>query len=193
MVSHAAPGRKGCDGPVEWLHDIRSTKKVRPKMNHTYTPLLDRYHQGTNALREAIDGLSPDDLKAHPVPGTWSIQEIVLHLMDSELVLSDRMKRMLAEENPLLVEFDESKFAQRLGYQSLDPLLACEIFEANRRMTAQILTGCKEEDFRRPGKHTERGRVTVADFLEITVDHLAHHLGFLREKRKRLGKPLPAG
>ena len=35
---------------------------------------------------KAIQGLDRADLLAFPVPGTWSIQQIVLHMMDSDLI-----------------------------------------------------------------------------------------------------------
>ena len=58
---------------------------------------IERYAAGANVPAEAIRGLTPTDLNAFPVPGTWSIQQIVIHLMDSDLIGSDRMKRVAAE------------------------------------------------------------------------------------------------
>lgn len=42
---------------------------------------IDRYEQGAAELRQAIEGLSPAELNAFPVPGTWSIQQIVWHML----------------------------------------------------------------------------------------------------------------
>lgn len=79
--------------------------------------LIDQYEKGSDDLRMAVRGLQRDDLLAYPVPGTWSIQEIVIHLMDSDLISADRMKRIIAEENPSLIGFDESRFVKNLFYQ----------------------------------------------------------------------------
>ncbi|MEI8194638.1 MAG: DinB family protein, partial [Phycisphaerae bacterium] len=62
--------------------------------------MIEEYLRGGGKLGDAIQGLAPADFQATPVPGAWSIQQIVLHLMDSDLVASDRMKRIIAEENP---------------------------------------------------------------------------------------------
>ena len=43
-------------------------------------------------------------LKARPVPGKWSTLEVVCHLVDSEQAWCHRMKRVIAEDNPLLRE-----------------------------------------------------------------------------------------
>ena len=69
---------------------------------------------GGEKLRQAIKGLGREDLTAFPVPGTWSIQQIVIHLMDSDLIGTDRMKRIIAEENPTLVGYDQDKFVASL-------------------------------------------------------------------------------
>lgn len=151
--------------------------------------LIDQYLAEAGDLAKSIAGLSREDLLAFPVPGTWSIQQIVLHIVDSDLVLSDRMKRVIAEDKPLLIGYDESKFAARLHYDKQDTALACKVFADNRRLTGDILKHLPDEAFERVGIHSERGKVTLNDLLANAVNHLRHHLKFVREKRGLLGKP----
>ena len=119
--------------------------------------------------------------------GTWSIQQIVLHLMDSDLIASDRMKRIIAEENPTIIGYNETAFATKLFYDKLDPFAAAEIFKRNREMTAAILRHLPAAAFGRVGTHNERGKVTLKEMVETYVQHLEHHLKFLRHKRQLLG------
>ena len=151
-------------------------------------PLLPQYLAGADQLAPAISGLSVAELDALPVKGTWSIRQIVLHLLDSDLIASDRMKRIIAEENPTIIGFDESAFARNLFYDQLDAELACDLFAKNRRLTHEILRRLPESAFARAGTHNERGRIMLADLVETYTGHLEHHLGFIREKRKLLGK-----
>jgi uncharacterized damage-inducible protein DinB len=152
--------------------------------------LVEQYAAGADRMAQAIAGLSRDDLAALPVPGTWSIQQIVLHLMDSDLISSDRMKRVIAEATPTLIGFDETAFARGLFYEALDAGLAADIFAKNRRLTAEILRRVPDEAFDRFGTHSERGRVTLTQLVQGMVDHLEHHLRFLLDKRRLIGKPL---
>ena len=152
--------------------------------------LIEEYARGGPRLGEAIASLSREELNAFPVPGTWSIQQIVLHLLDSDLIGADRMKRVIAEEQPNLIGFDESAFARNLFYADLDAGLACELFAGNRTLTVEILRRLPEAAFARTGVHNERGPLTLADLLEAYVGHLEHHLGFIRQKRALLGKEL---
>jgi hypothetical protein len=72
--------------------------------------LIESFAAGGDILRRAVHGLSRDDLLARPGPGDWSIQELVIHLADSDEIAIDRMKRILTEDNPALLYADESAY-----------------------------------------------------------------------------------
>jgi uncharacterized damage-inducible protein DinB len=81
---------------------------------------IDAYLAGPAALRRAVADLSPQQLQARPVPGKWSTLEVVCHLVDSEQAWCHRMKRVIAEERPLLIGYDESRFTASLDYHQHD-------------------------------------------------------------------------
>src|SRR5262249_34977650 len=141
-------------------------------------------------LRQAVAGLSAEELKARPGPGKWSILELVLHLTDSDCIAIDRMKRMLIEDNPPLLYADETAYVDRLfsREQSLEDALA--LFEVAGRQFARVLRNLPDEAFERRGTHNRRGPMTVGGMVKDYITHVDHHLKFLYEKRARLGKPL---
>jgi uncharacterized damage-inducible protein DinB len=149
---------------------------------------IERFAAGAALPAQAIQGLSPEDLHAHPIPGTWSVQQLVIHLMDSDLVGCDRIKRVIAMEAPLLIGYDQNAFDRELHYDELDVSTACEAFRLNRLMTAAVLRRLPETASARWGVHSERGKVTLLEFVEGYANHLDHHLKFLLEKRRVLGK-----
>jgi hypothetical protein len=151
--------------------------------------LIERYAAGASVPGEAIRGLTTAELNAFPVPGTWSIQQIIIHLMDSDLIGADRMKRVAAENTmPQLIGYDETAFAKNLSYDKLDPAQACEVFRLNRLLTATVLRNLPDAAFERAGMHSERGRETLAHLVKDYAEHLEHHMKFLRDKRRLLGK-----
>jgi uncharacterized damage-inducible protein DinB len=150
--------------------------------------LIDQYVKGSDDLRMAVRGLEREDLLAYPVPGTWSIQEIVIHVADSDLVISDRMKRVIAEDNPQLIGFDETRFVKGLHYNEQSIEDAVNLFELNRRQMARVLAKLPDQAFDRVGMHNERGPMKLSDLLAGAVNHLKHHLKFIVEKREKLGK-----
>jgi uncharacterized damage-inducible protein DinB len=149
---------------------------------------VDRYAAGAPHLAAAIRGLSDADLNAFPVPGMWSIRQVIVHLMDSDAVGVDRMKRVIAMENPLLMGYDENAYIKSLSYEHADLKSACEVFRLNREIMTGILRRLPESAFSRSGIHSERGRETLMDLVQGYVRHMEHHLKFVEQKREKLGK-----
>ena len=121
------------------------------------------------------------------VQGKWSILEVVCHLADSDQAWAHRIKRVIAEEMPLLIGYDESRFAATLNYHDRDVAEELEFSERTRRQLAKIVRGLKSEALFRAGIHNEIGRVNLQEMLQIEIDHVDHHLAFVIEKRRALG------
>jgi DinB superfamily len=155
-----------------------------------HSALIDQYEAGADVLARGLEGLTNADLLAYPVPGTWSIQEIAIHLMDSDLIGSDRMKRTIAEERPSLLGYDENAFVKNLRYDLQDVHAAAAIFAANRRLFTVVLRAIPADAFARIGVHNENGPETLEHQLKKYIKHLEHHMTFLWKKRALLGKAL---
>jgi hypothetical protein len=150
--------------------------------------LIDEFERGGEKLRQAVKGLSAADLTAFPVPGSWSIQQIVVHMQDADLVGVDRMKRIIAEENPLLVGYNETLFANKLSYHDQSVETAITLLDLARKQLAIALRKLPAEAFERSGIHTEVGKVTLGTQIKKYNEHLDHHLAFIKKKRAMLGK-----
>lgn len=155
-----------------------------PRMAH---PLLDLYLAQAPRLHAWIRGLTPAQMDAHPISGTWSIRQCVIHTLDSDLIASHRMKRVIAEEKPLLIPYDETLFANVLYGPHVDVVTACNLFQLSREHTAQVLRDIAVDRFERAGVHAHRGILTVSDMLRDYVAHVSHHEKFVAEKRAKLG------
>jgi hypothetical protein len=155
---------------------------------------IEHYARGGEALALAVRGLTREDFLAPPPPGEnlgkWTIQQVVIHLLDSDLIATDRMKRIIAEDNPTLIGFDETKFAKNLFYEEQSAEDAVMIISLNRRVFAPVLRKLPETAFARAGMHNERGRVTLDDLLTSYTHHLEHHLKFIHAKRAAMGKEM---
>lgn len=149
--------------------------------------LIDDYLAGPVLVRQAIAGMTEDQLDAKPVPGKWSTRQVVAHLADFEPVYADRFKRMLAEDRPTLFGGDPDRFAAALAYEQRDVEVECRLIEAVRRHVGTILTTLDEDAFTRVGIHSEDGPVTVETLLRGITAHIPHHVRFIEEKRRQLG------
>jgi len=156
--------------------------------------LIEHYANGGDKLSMAIRGLTREDLLAPPDPdwnaGKWSIQQVVIHAVDSDLVCSDRLKRMIAEDNPTLIGYDENKFVANLFYNDQSADQAIALLDANRKLFTTVLRKLPPKAWERTGTHNERGTLTVGGYLKSTVDHLEHHINFIHKKRAKMGKEM---
>jgi uncharacterized damage-inducible protein DinB len=151
--------------------------------------LIDNYLAGPPLLRQAVAGLTREQLLARPVPGKWSTLEVVCHLADFEPIYADRMKRVIAEERPQLIGADEKRFAAALAYHERDLEEELTLIERTRGQLARILRTLTPEALRRAGVHNERGPRTLEDLLTGANNHIAHHVRFIADKRRALGLP----
>lgn len=151
-----------------------------------HTDIIDRFERGPARLREAIQGINAQELIAKPGPGAWSALELIIHLQDSDAIAIDRMKRVIAEDNPTLLGADESAYVQHLRCDAASLDDALTLIEVGRRQFVRILRSLDDAAFNRFGTHNVMGRVTLMNLINIYTEHLEYHLNFLTQKLARL-------
>jgi hypothetical protein len=128
--------------------------------------LIARYADGGRVLREAVQALSDAELDRAPAPGEWSARQIIHHTADSELTSAIRLRKLLAEDRPVLQGYDEELFARGLFY---DRPIASSLaaVDAARASTLTLLRRMSAEQWAREGVHSESGGYTAEDWLRI--------------------------
>ena len=108
--------------------------------------LVAQYEAGPAVLRAAVAGRGEAELDRRPSDGGWTPREVVHHVADSEMTSAIRLRRLIAEDEPLIVAYDGDEFARRLHYadRPIEPALAA--VDAARATTAQILHGLTEAE-----------------------------------------------
>jgi hypothetical protein len=145
--------------------------------------LIERYTDGHRVVAAALEGATDAELDARPAPGKWSAREIVHHLADSEMTSAIRLRRLLAEDSPLIVGYDQDEFARRLFYdRPIDASLAA--FGWARAATAELLARLDDAHWLRAGTHNEVGPYSVERWLEIYAAHAHNHAEQIRRARE---------
>lgn len=138
--------------------------------------LLLSYAQGPAKLKAALARLPKASLDFKPGPGKWSIQDIVFHLAESELHGYLRGRTIIAEPGGAVLAYDQDKWAQSVdpGDQPLDE--AVDLFRLLRELMARQLRALPDTAWGQFALHSERGRISLEDWLETYVVHLDTHL-----------------
>ena len=118
--------------------------------------LIAAYLDSFRGSAASSPALGPEQLRARPVPGKWSTLDVVCHLVDSEQAWCHRMKRVIAEDRPLLIGYDESRFTAALDYSQSDLEEELALLEGMRRQMARTLRAQPESAWSRTGVHSER-------------------------------------
>jgi uncharacterized damage-inducible protein DinB len=149
--------------------------------------MIDDYLAGPRLLRQAVAGLSDEQLDAAPIAGQWSTRQVVAHLCDFEPIYADRIKRIIAEEQPTFFGGDPDRFASALAYATRDVEQELQLIEAVRGQLAGILRSLPGNVFERTGIHSEDGPRTIEQLLRTITGHIPHHVQFIEQKRQALG------
>ncbi|OLC48830.1 MAG: hypothetical protein AUH82_02235 [Chloroflexi bacterium 13_1_40CM_4_65_13] len=144
-------------------------------------PLIHRYKEGHRAVMDALRGITEEELD-RSVSGEWTPRQIAHHLADSEMMSAIRLRRLIAEESPVIHGYNEVEFAQRLTTdRPIAPSL--EAMRYARESTAQILDRLSEADWNRTGTHSESGPYSVEKWLTIYAAHGHDHAAQIKRSR----------
>ena len=131
----------------------------------------------------ALAGISDAELDARSAPGEWTAREVAHHLADSEMTSAIRLRRLLAEDSPEIVGYDEDLFRRTLRYSARPIASSLELFRLARVTTLEILEGASEADWSRAGTHSDSGAYSVETWLGIYAAHAFDHAEQIRRAR----------
>jgi hypothetical protein len=146
--------------------------------------LIHRYRAGADAVADAVAGITDAELDRRPPgDGEWTAREVIHHLADSESMAYIRLRRLIAEDDPLIQGYDEPEWARRLHYdRPIETSLA--VLPAVRGASLQLLESLTEEEWLRAGRHSESGAYSVEGWLEIYAAHPVEHAQQIRAARR---------
>jgi hypothetical protein len=147
------------------------------------TARIERYRTGAADVEAALAGISDEELDRQPAdPDEWTARKIAHHLADSETMAYIRLRRLIAEDDPVIQGYDEPEWARRLHYdRPITPSVA--VLAAVRSASIQLLESLTEAEWTRTGTHSESGSYGVDRWLEIYANHSHDHADQIRRAR----------
>ena len=144
--------------------------------------LLERYASGADDVVDALAGVTDEELDRRPPTG-WTTRMIVHHLADSESMAYIRLRRLIAEDEPVIHGYDEPEWARRLHYdRPIDASVA--VLRAVRAASHGLLQALTDAEWARTGTHSESGAYSVDRWLGIYAEHSHDHADQIRRARR---------
>src|SRR4051794_40691139 len=76
------------------------------------TDLITSLEELPEKVREAVEGLSNEQLDTEYRPGGWTVRQTVHHIADSHMNACIRFKLALTEDNPTIRPYFEDRWAR---------------------------------------------------------------------------------
>ncbi|MGH7653672.1 MAG: DinB family protein [Gemmatimonadaceae bacterium] len=114
-------------------------------------------------------------------PGKWSVRYLLHHLADSELVLGERLRRVISEPGFVIWYFDQDLWEKALDYSTRSLSTAKAVFEVMRNANIELARRHYEKDGAREFVHSRAGVRTLREEFEQVAEHTEHHLEQVRQ------------
>lgn len=137
---------------------------------------IARYANGPALLEAAFARIPTEARQWRPAPGKWSAHEVVVHCADSEANAHMRIRFLVSEKEPLVVGYDQDRWAADMDYHAHPLDAAFATIRAVRANTVPLLNRLTEAQWRRSGRHTEHTAPYGAEtWLATYAEHLEVH------------------
>jgi hypothetical protein len=127
-------------------------------------------------LEAELGGLSTDEAALAPADGGFAPVEQCWQLADLEREgYGLRLRRLLAEPDPLLPDFDGARIASERKYRSLSLAAGLVAFREARQANLELLRTVAPQDWERGGRQEGVGPVALCDVPAMMAEHDASH------------------
>lgn len=138
--------------------------------------MIDELRAFPAELRALLASAPAASLRRRAADGTFALVEHAWHLADLEAEgYGVRIEKLLAEDDPVLPDFQGDVVAGQRRYLELELEPALRKFEDARARNVARLERLNEERMQRAGQQEGVGRVTIARVVEMMAEHDAGH------------------
>jgi len=141
-----------------------------------FEALLVTLESTAAVLSRAAATLSPAEARRRPAAGGFSLVENVWHLADLEREgYGLRIRRILSEANPALLNFEGDRMARERSYQERDIDRGIVLFARARAQNLEALRKLSRADWKRSGSQEGVGCVSLDDIPRMMTEHDRSH------------------
>lgn len=138
-------------------------------------------------LRDAVRGLTDEQLDTPYRDGGWTVRQLVHHVADSHLNAVARFRFALTEADPAIKPYDEGAWALLHDAASAPVQPSLQLLEGLHVRWVALLRNLDEGQWARAYVHPENGRTTLNQAVLLYAWHGRHHTAHVTALRRAKG------
>lgn len=136
-------------------------------------------------LRQAVIGLTDQQLNTVYRPGGWTLKQVVHHMADSHMNSLVRFKLALTEDNPTIKPYEEAEWALLPDYR-LPVESSLKMLDGIHQHMVVLFESFTETEYDRTYHHPATGdNVPLKKAIALYAWHGNHHLAHITETAKQ--------
>jgi hypothetical protein len=139
---------------------------------------LEALGETPERIRQLVQSWPAERLERSYAPGKWSARQVIIHLAQTEMALTTRVRFALSQAGYEAQAFHQDDWAPIDA--ALDARTALDAYLAMRKMNLVMFRSADRE---RPFRHPEYGLLTVGWVAAQMAGHDIHHLKQLEQIR----------
>jgi hypothetical protein len=138
---------------------------------------IDAMSRNRDRLHALVRDLPDDLVRWKPAPKTWSILEVMGHLLDEERRdFRVRLEHLLFKPGVAWPPIDPEGWVTEHGYNTQDPKATWRAFAEERETSLAWLRGLRDPDWEAFWEHPRAGKLRAGDIMASWLAHDYLHM-----------------
>jgi uncharacterized damage-inducible protein DinB len=144
--------------------------------------LVQQFESSIETLIDFVKSAPAGAVDFRPnLAGAWSIRDHAVHFLDADTFAYGRVRLAVTQPGVEVFVWNEEAWQERAKYESADALTCLETARALRRVLGAMARALVDSDWEGYYvRHSQRGRMTLADVLKLYTDHAQFHASYFR-------------
>ncbi|KWX70290.1 hypothetical protein AMQ84_29935 [Paenibacillus riograndensis] len=149
---------------------------------------LNTYDQ----LVQSLEGLSEEQLRWKTAPSSWSVTEVLAHLADHSIVVSFRIRDILAGTEAQLPVFNQDAWVSGQHANGGHAADSLELFRSLLHYNSLLFNRLSDGEWEKSGVNFKGEAVSISDIVRSFTGHVQTHLAQIeRIKLDAVSRALP--
>lgn len=143
--------------------------------------------QAPTKLRDALKGLSDQQINTPYRDGGWTVRQVTHHVPDSHMNAYIRFKLALTEDEPTIRLYMEDRWAELPEAKQAPVEVSLALLDSLHHRWTMMLRNMSDSDWKRNFQHPEMGLLSLEKTLALYAWHGRHHVAHITSLREKMG------